>query len=365
MGGVVVVAAAAEVAVDKKIIGNHYNPPHLLFQWHITHRCNLRCTHCYQESHQAPEPEFNDLLNILDQFHRFLDAPKASGGKPVRGHVTITGGEPFVRDDFPDLLEIFHNNRKKYSFAVLTNGTLIDDDTAGYLATLNPRFVQLSMDGDRNTHDQIRGTGNFDRTVAALERLIRAGVRTLVSFTAGKNNFHEFKSVAGLGRRLGVNRVWADRLVPIGSGADCRDLVLSPEDTRSFFNIMKKEQIKARLSFFRRTEVAMHRALQFLVSKNRPYHCTAGDTLLTVMPNGDLFPCRRMPVRVGNLFETPLSELYDHAPLLKRLRHQEEFDDQCQGCRFVKTCRGGLKCLSYAMTGDPFAGDPGCWIKGI
>lgn len=105
----------------------------------------------------------------------------------------------------------------------------------------------------------------------------------------------------------------------------------------------------------------MHRALQFLVGGGRPYHCTAGDTLVTVQPNGDLYPCRRMPIRVGNLLETPLPELYYESDLFCSLRNRNRISDGCQGCLYSKLCRGGLKCLSYATTADLFTADPGCW----
>ena len=112
---------------------------------------------------------------------------------------------------------------------------------------------------------------------------------------------------------------------------------------------------------FCRTEVSMHRALQFLEGGYRPYHCTAGDTLVTVEPNGDLYPCRRMPIQVGNMMETPLLKLYYGSDLFRSLRDRNRISDNCQSCFYSKLCRGGLKCLSYAVTGDPFRSDPGCW----
>lgn len=54
----------------------------------------------------------------------------------------------------------------------------------------------------------------------------------------------------------------------------------------------------------------MHRALQFMVGGGEPYHCSAGDTPITILPNGDVLPCRRMPVIAGNLFNQPLQEIY-------------------------------------------------------
>ncbi|MHC4628472.1 MAG: SPASM domain-containing protein, partial [Planctomycetota bacterium] len=186
-------------------------------------------------------------------------------------------------------------------------------------------------------------------------------IRTFISFTAHRDNFREFAAVARLARKLRVSRVWADRLIPSGSGSSLHEQMLTPDETREFFEIMRKARNQARRRWFGRTEIAMHRALQFLMAGGRPYHCTAGDSLLTVQPDGDLYPCRRMPVRVGNLIETPLADLYYQSDLLRALRDRSRVSDGCQGCFYSKLCRGGLKCLSYATTGDPFKADPGCW----
>ncbi len=340
-----------------------YQPRGLLFQWHITERCNLRCGHCYQDDYSRDELAFADLLGILRQYRELLSTwrKRARNGGP-RGHITVTGGEPFVRRDFLDLLDVFNRNRREFSFAILTNGSLIDASLAKRLRALGPAFVQVSIEGSQATHDKIRGAGNFDRTVDALRLLTRERIRTLISFTAHRDNYREFSCVAQLGRKLGVSRVWADRLIPCGSGSDLRECVLTPQETREFFQIMAAERKKAARRLFRRTEITMHRALQFLVAGTTPYHCTAGDSLITVQPNGDLFPCRRMPIRVGNLLETPLNRLYYESDVFRTLRNRDRISEGCQGCRHSSQCRGGLKCQSYAVTGDPFTADPGCWF---
>jgi radical SAM protein with 4Fe4S-binding SPASM domain len=343
-----------------------YIPRGLLFQWHLTERCNLRCSHCYQDDYSGKELGFEDLLEVLGQFEDLLALWRSKERQfPVRGHITVTGGEPFVRRDFMDLLEVFSANKKHYSFAILTNGTYIDAAMARRLRELGPSFVQVSIEGTQTTHDKIRGQDNFERTVSALKHLVRERVRTLISFTAHRDNFREFTEIARLGQRLRVARVWADRLIPWGTGSALKEQVLTPEETREFFEIMKKARTKAARSWFGRTEIAMHRALQFLVGDGKPYHCTAGDTLITVQPNGDLYPCRRMPIRVGNLLERPLVELYYQSDLLLALRNRQNISDGCQECSYSRVCCGGLKCLSYAVTGDPFKADPGCWLASI
>jgi len=232
---------------------------------------------------------------------------------------------------------------------------------ARHLSQLGPHFVQLSIEGSAPTHDSIRGEGNHARTVTALKHLVKRGIRTMISFTAHRGNFREFPAVARLGRRLRVSRVWADRLIPRGSGSALAGQTLSGEETREFFEIMQRERASAQRQWFGRTEIAMHRALQFLAAGGRPYHCTAGDSLITVQPNGDLYPCRRMPVRVGNLMQTRLLELYYRSDLFQALRNRHRISVGCQACFYAKLCRGGLKCLSFAQKGDAFTADPGCW----
>jgi radical SAM protein with 4Fe4S-binding SPASM domain len=339
-----------------------YIPPGLLLQWHITERCNLRCAHCYQETHSSKELGFQDLLGILEQFKDLLKFWRCETGRTsVRAHITVTGGEPFIRQDFLDFLEILSANREHFSFAILTNGSFIDATMANRLRLLMPAFVQVSIEGAQNTHDKIRGKGEFRRTISAIKHLVREHISTLISFTAHRDNYREFVDVARLGRRLRVSRVWADRLIPCGTGSTLREKVLGPSETHDFFEIMSNERTKARRSWFSRTEIAMNRALQFLVSGGKPYHCSAGDTLITIQPNGDLFPCRRMPILVGNLMKKSLQELYYANNLFAELRNREHINIECQDCSYSKLCKGGLKCLSYALTGDPFKADPGCW----
>ena len=332
----------------------------LVLQWHITERCNRRCLHCYQEDYVRDELQFKDLLEVLKQFRELLDHLSRRGSFPVRGHINVTGGEPFIRGDFLDLLEAFHSNKNRFSFAIFTNGSFIDEAMAIRLRKFNPTFVQVSIEGTKETNDRIRGPGALDQTISALKHLVRERIRSVISFTAHRANFREFAEVAHLGRQLGVTRVWGDRLIPWGNGLSLREQGLSPDETREFFEIMSKAHSEAARGFCR-TEIAMHRALQFLVAGGIPYHCVAGDSLIALQPNGDLYPCRRMPIRVGNLKETSLADLYYENDLFCALRDRDRISNGCENCSFSKKCRGGLKCLSYALTGDPFKADPGCW----
>ncbi len=332
-------------------------PDHLLLQWHITDQCNLRCRHCYQEDYKESGPEFQHLLGILDQYEILLSSLGGSG-RGTRGQINITGGEPFVRNDFLQLLQEIRG--RGIPFAILTNGTLIDRDMARFLKALAPRFIQLSLEGAQERHDAIRGEGNYARVVKTLGFLKKAGINTVVSFTAQRENFRDFPVVADLCRRHGVARLWSDRLIP--PGAENRDAAntLSPGEAREFFSIMATAS--GGQGSKRKSGIAMHRALQFLATGEKPYRCNAGYGLITVMPDGTVLPCRRMPIPVGNLFHTSLAKIYRQSEMLQNLRDPTHVCSGCESCVHARGCNGGLRCLAYALTGDPFRADPGCWL---
>ncbi len=339
-------------------------PGHLLLQWHITERCNGRCLHCYQESNSvSSDIDFESLAGILDQFLALLDdCDRRRGFGKMRGHINLTGGEPFIRDDCLDLLDLLVAHRDRISFGILTNGTMIDDRLARFLGYLRPLFVQVSLDGTAETHDHLRGPGNFDKVCAAVRCLVNRRIPVIISFTANGKNFRQFPLVARIGRKLGVRVVWTDRFIPLGQSEGLRNLSMSPEQTDDYVHLIASSVPSALSRLWSGTHVGHHRALQFLHGGGVPYHCTASSTLLTVMSNGDLVPCRRLPIVVGNVLEQNLTDLYWNSNLLRFLRMRDIPITGCQECIHEKQCRGGLRCLSHAIHGDFSHADPGCWL---
>jgi radical SAM protein with 4Fe4S-binding SPASM domain len=268
-----------------------------------------------------------------------------------------------MRKDLFDFLEVLSSQRKTFSFALLSNGSFISQDIAETLKVLKPTFVQVSMEGGEKTHDTIRGRGNFNSVIHAIKHLRHAGINTLVFFNAHKDNFREYESVAELGMKLGVSNIWTDRFIPAGTGLSMADRVLSTEEMREFFSIVKKAKQKIEGKWRCKTTISMNRALQFILGENELYRCSAGGNLLIIGTDGSLYPCRRMPVSVGNVTLTDLSCLYETSPFLIKLRDRKFISAGCERRFYVSLCNGGLRCLSYALSRDPFVRDPGCWMK--
>ena len=323
-------------------------------QWHLSEVCNLKCLHCYQENHKPMQLSFDKLICIYEQFKYLLKKLN------VKGHINITGGEPLCNPYFFKILNLINEDKDLISFSILSNGTLITKEIASKIKRYNPYYVQVSLEGGKRTNDYIRGKGTYKNIAKGIINLRKQNIFTSISFTATKLNYKEFPKVVKYARKYGVNNVWSDRYIPLGDN-DNKDLVLSKEETREYLEIMNNERQKLKKVKGNKTTISMYRALQFQMTNDFAYGCTAGDTLLTVMENGDLVPCRRMPIVVGNLFEKSMYDLYKNSSVLKKLRFNKIPDD-CVKCENSEMCHGGLKCLTYAMFGDLNHKDVGCDI---
>lgn len=302
--------------------------------------------HCYQENICKTEPNLNEIEIILDKFKEFT----GFFGK-IKKHINITGGEPFVRNDFLQILELF-NKKNFFSFGILTNGTFITKEIAKELKKLKTGFVQLSVEGDKNKHDEIRGNDNSDFIERSIELLTNEGIKTIISFTAHKNNYKYFPKAVKWMNKFDIDYIWTDRLIPFGEGKNIVDLSL--KETKEYFEIVEKQMKKYK------NKVKMIRALQFLCGGDL-YSCKAGKELLTLMPDGTVYPCRRMPIEIGNINYQSFKEIYNNELCLK-LRDSSIVPKGCENCRFNKVCNGGLKCLAYCKTNSPFNKDTGCFI---
>ena len=309
-----------------------------ILQFHISDQCNLRCKHCYQENYNSKQLKYEEIIKILDQYKEFLIE------KNIKGHINLTGGEPLSNPNFFEILNYIDNNKEYYSFAILTNGTLITDKIAEKISKYKPQYVQISIDGDKKTHEKIRGKGTLEKAIQGVQNLNKYGVYTSISFTAHKKNYKTFKKVVSIAKKAKANKVWTDRLIPIGGAKELVKISLNQKENKKFFKTVYKLMIKTK-----ETQVTMSRALQFLQTGEIPYKCTAGTKLLTVMENGDLVPCRRMPIVLGNVLKENLLEIYKKSNVIKQLE-REEIPKECIKCEHSEKCRGGLKCLTYAMT---------------
>ena len=314
-------------------------------QWHITHRCNLRCQHCYQEDYSAFESPA-DAEHILKQYSVLL---KTYG---CHGRLNITGGEPMTHPHLFDLLRAARSQGIKTG--VLTNGTLIGIWEARKLKACGVDYVQVSLDGMEKVHNAIRGKGSFKKAVNGICALRSQGIFTSVSFTAQNYNYRELKKLAAFCDDIGANKLWFDRVI-IPTAEDSEKLTLSAESFRRLCRTASHLNQKGK--------VFCGRALQFIPCRHKlVYHCSAGENLLVVLANGDVMPCRRLPFVIGNVRKNDLLYLHQNSPVMRQLR-AVEIPQGCMTCAYAALCRGGSKCVAYAKTGRFDIPDPDCSLS--
>lgn len=323
-----------------------------VLQWHLSENCNLKCLHCYQENHKPIQLSYEQLEKIYKQYKNLLKKLK------MKGHINITGGEPLCNPHLFKILDLIKKDEKLISFTILTNGTLITENIAKKIKSYNPYYVQVSLEGGQKTNDYIRGKGTYKKIAKGIKNLKKYNIFTSISFTATTLNYKEFPKVVSYAKKYKVDNVWSDRYIPLGDSED-KNLSLNVSQTQEYLSIMAKERLKLKRKQYNKTTISMYRALQFQKTNDFAYGCTAGDTLLTVMENGDLVPCRRMPIVVGNLLKDDMYKLYKTNSILKELR-KNTIPDDCNDCEHAQMCHGGLKCLTYAIYKDLNHKDIGC-----
>ena len=332
----------------------------LVLQFHITGRCNLRCKHCYRVEGDAQALSYEDVIRVIDEFSALCRIYNQRHGIKKRGHINLTGGEPFMRKDLPQILRYLGERSNSLTYSVLSNGSFLTEEMICLLKETKISFLQLSIDGTRKTHDALRAAGDYRRVLRTAAQLERAGIPTHISFTANRNNFRQLTKVAAACRRHGITRLWSDRLVPIGNAKDMEALTITKQWLPAYLRTLKKAQgnFFTRM-FYPKTQVSANRALQFLEGNGSIYTCAAGESLITVDEFGRIMPCRRMPIVCGDVFANTLEEVYYHHPVFQDL--QKPFiPPECAGCQYGALCAGGARCQSYAVLGDYHRADPAC-----
>lgn len=176
----------------KKII----SLPRLPLQGNIdfTYRCNNNCRHCWLRI-PPDSPDKNKELSF-DEIKRIVDSAKKMGCRKW----CISGGEPMLRADFPEIFDYITANFNSYS--INTGGTLITPKIAKLLKRKGIKMVAV-YGATADIHDHItRNPGSFEATMRGFRYLKEAGAGFIVQIIPMKDNYHQFKDMINLAKSL-------------------------------------------------------------------------------------------------------------------------------------------------------------------
>lgn len=253
----------------------------------VANKCNLSCTYCWYEVGSADYPQ--EQLAVADYERWFAACARHDG----LDSVSFTGGEPLLRADIMELLQVA--DRHARSTMLFTNGTLLRPESARALAELGTQ-VHVSVDHvDLSIPDRVRGgTG---ASLQALDRLAEAEVRTVqICMVVTSRNWSQVTTMA----RYAQDHGFGLELIPVGL-PDSHPLSLRTLDREQIESLLEVLQtwsgLLGRKLYYRRFSAYLRESsLPVLRS------CRAGDTGVYITSDGSVTVCaQRAEVSLGNI----------------------------------------------------------------
>jgi len=323
----------------------------VLISWNTTRECNLRCQHCYRDA----GPRERDELTTAEGFDLLEEMARA--GFQL---VVLSGGEPMLRADIYDLVR--QAARVGMRPVLGSNGMLISRDVARRLKDAGAARVGISLDSaNPEFHNQLRlHPQAWQLAVAGMEACREAGLPFQVHTTVTESNRDQVLSVTDFAAKIGAAGHHVFFLVPAGRGVDLEaDSLKAAEYERLLGDLLKKQRV---LPIEIKPTCApqfMRIAKQMGVATRFGKGCLAGTSYCVVLPNGAVHPCPYLPLKVGNVRETPFSQIWARSPIFERLRH-DPLLGKCGGCEYQEICGGCRARAYYYSDGDYMAEEPWC-----
>jgi len=315
--------------------------PHVV--WEMTGECNLKCIHCHAFGGEATYKELT-----TEEGRALIDQIATLG---IRTFV-FTGGEPLLRKDLFEL--IAYARSKRFTVFIATNGTLITKEVAKLLRKYDVGVV-IGLDGmNPEIHDSIRGVeGAYDAVITGIENCVAENLYLHLNIVATKRNFDEIERIIDYGSEIGVYSYFIYNFVPLGRGEEIQDYALGREDFKALLDLILRKQREVQAIIIpvaapeywayalQRRGIHNSRLIRFL--GRLVGGCLADKGMMYIKPNGDVWACPFIPVRMGNVREEGLDKVREKLRGCKfEFEHGENALSWCDDCEYRRVC-GGCK----------------------
>lgn len=306
-------------------------PFHCLLE--LTYRCNLKCIHCYVVKNNKKEFTTKQFFNVLDQLKELGTL-----------YLTISGGEPLVRNDFFEIAEYAKANN--FVLRIFTNAVLINRKVADKIKKLKPLAIEVSLYGLEKTHDKITSIkGSFRKSIQGIKLLKKRGLNVLAKCTLLKQNIEEIWELKDF-----VEKDLKIKMRGIGGG-----LAISPcddGDLRPLNYLPTDEQLRWYMSEEKKFFKKPKKRINFKKARLDSNLCGAGITSINITPYGEINPCVQIRTKNRISKNRSIKDIWQNGEEFKLLRKTKVKDlKDCLNCKYEKYC---FKCpgISYLLTGS-------------
>jgi PqqA peptide cyclase len=321
----------------------------------LSYRCPLRCPYCSNPL-EIGAPAYRNELGTEDWIRAFREA----AGLGVL-QLALTGGEPMLRRDLPELCQAAHD-AGLYS-SLITAGTLFDEARADELRRAGLDHVQISIQSpDPDENDRIAGNRSFAKKIAAAELATRLGFPLTINCVLHRQNLDRIEQILELALTLGAQRLELANTQYYGWAV--------PNQAALMPSRAQLEHAEAAVNRFRARVGPKLDILWVLPDyyEDLPKPCMGGwaRTALVVAPNGDVLPCQAASTIPGlsfdNVRERSLEWIWNESDAFTRFRGTDWMQEPCRTCPLGRQEQdfGGCRCQAMRLTGDAAATDPVC-----
>ena len=334
--------------------------------WAVTGKCNLNCRHCYMASPSGRYGELpsEDMMRLIEEFDRANVC-----------EVSLTGGEPLLRNDLLDIVEALTARRIRVS-VIYSNGLLITEEILARIkgTGINPYF-QISFDGIGG-HDYMRGTDGVEAaTIGAIRKVRAAGFGVVVATSIDDMNKGCLKDTYDLLKGLDI-QYW--RMAPphrTGNWRGTTTEVALENEMDVYLSLLKRwvedeKPFHLELGdFFRDPDLIVSPEGTASKAPYRPdsFDCRACRENPYLLPDGTLLPCpgytdTALQKKMPNILRQGLSEAWNRS-FLRSLADMKKMDllarnPECATCDLFQDCGMGCRASAVMETEDLMALDP-------
>ncbi len=314
----------------------------------VAQDCNLRCSYCYADEGKYYDAGKMDLMTAKKSIDFLMD--KSSGNKLS---ICFFGGEPLLNFALIKEVVAYCQNKEKergiaFGFSMTTNGTLINDEIEKFLIK-NQIKTQISIDGDRKTHDANRyfsgKQGSYETVLKKTKSLRESGFLdargTITTKELDLVYLYDFL------HSIGFNKVI---LAPALNLFNFEEYDILTDAYINFYLNCENHIKQKKYAEIKDNKVIMSLLSEIHSANIRTKACGAGSNLYAIDINGDIYPCQRF---VGKK-ETCLGNVFTNDNKQKEYLEKSYINsfEKCSKCWIRNLCVGGCAYENYSVSGD-------------
>ena len=302
----------------------------------LTLRCNENCLHCGSRCGDEKSEEMP-----VERYFEFLDKIKRDFS-PSIPMLCITGGEPLLREEFPQIMA--YAKELGFKWGMTSNATLIDDEKVKMLKECGMGTISVSIDGLRETHDEFRRSpGGFDRAIRGIRCLMKGGFKEVqVTTVVTKKSLPQLNDLFELMKELDVDSWRVIGIEPIGRALELKDYWLSMDEQREMLGFIRDRRREGWPVMY---GCSHYLGLEFEREVRDWYFlCNAGVYTASIMANGNITACldieRRPETIQGNIQRDDFTDVWKNRFEIYRTPLWQK-SDECRECTERDFCEGG------------------------